>query len=151
MIPDEMKVVLLIIVMLLAASGLGYCHHRGVVEGQSQVIEADKRAVAEQAEKDAKATAKMASNYEAELDRLRAAVPLRPTPVRVCSTPRSSSPTPVVARTSEEITTPGGSIPAVSTSPTAGPDIGPELQQFALRADELSAQVRALLAREKDL
>lgn len=88
--------------------------------------------------------------FQNELKDLRDYVSTRPARVvRVCKVPdHPASPAP--ARGDGEGTAPAGILPQ-ALGPVAGPDIGPDLYGDADRCDELSAQVRGLLAREKAL
>ena len=153
MISTEVKVIFIVIVLLLWASSAGYCPYEGVQQGRAEVIQSDVRAIREQAGRDAKVAERVKNGYESEIARLRADAALQPAPVsiRLCKYPRGSGSAPTVAGGTQPPSSAGGGVPEVPESPVAGPDIGPELQQLALRADELSAQVRALLSREMDL
>ena len=91
-------------------------------------------------------TAEAVAGYEREIADLRNR-PISVRRVRLCPDPRPGDvrvPAPA-GRTGQ------GSAPAGVVQPGTGPDIGPDLYALAGRADELSAQCRAIIARDRAL
>lgn len=117
---------------------------------------AAEREAREQERQDAKATEDAVNGLQAERDRLRDDLAARPVPsLRLCvSAPGSGSgvrATPGAAGGASPGAPTGRDGAEVPTGAVAGPDVGGELQLVALVADELAAQVRALLEREHAL
>lgn len=79
------------------------------------------------------------TRYQAELDGLRAGRAAGARPIRVCDAPRPVPATGAAAGQSDGAAAPAGDVPA-----EPGRDLGPALYAEADRADELSAQIRAL-------
>jgi hypothetical protein len=129
--------------------------------GAAQVEARDARALADQRlsqiatlKHEAQVNEDAKTALQAENNRL-AALAAKPIgPVRLCL-PASHSSTgtapATVAGGTEPPSPTGRGVSGVPTGVAEQPDLGPALQQLALRADQLSAQVRALLAREQGL
>lgn len=137
-----------------------WTHHERDL-GAARVEAADAKALAErrlqdavQARKDVKTNEDAIHALQTENESL-AALAAKPAPVvRLCRGQANSGPTPAPTGTA------GGTIPAtpaagdvqpVPGGTDLGPDIGAGLQAAMIRADQLSAQVRALLEREAGL
>jgi hypothetical protein len=139
----------------LALGGLYWAWHSHVEAlGAAQVETRDARALADKRLQDvARLTQDAQTNEQAkkllagEVVRLAALADRHLLPVRLCSTPSHSSPGTAPARVASGTESPGpagGGVPGVSTGVADQPDIGAPLQQLALRADQLSAQLRAI-------
>ena len=130
--------IIVIVVIALGGLVLHWKNQAAKVPGLRQEIK-DYAAQIEQFKLDVAASNAASAGYQAELDRLRNARTVGPTPVvRVCKpakVPAGGSTQPG----SDGAGSAGGVLPL-----EPGPDIGPPLYSDADRADELSAQVRGL-------
>lgn len=140
-----------LIAIIVGAVGLAYAWI--TVQGWRDDSHQLARVEAESAEKIAHlqrayaAVLNASRGYQHELEVIRAR-PVRAAPVRLCVEPRAVAP---VSRAAAVDPGFGRPVPAAELVPdatrpdfAAGPDIGPELTALLRRADEVSAQGRAL-------
>jgi hypothetical protein len=138
-------------IAILLAGGAWALHHAGYKAGMAYVEAQDAKALREaqaryavQVEADAKRNEDAAHAYQAEIDRLNAAMQ-QPAPViRLCR-PASGSgavPAPAGAAGGGTGASPGGGGVEVPGGVVAGPDIGPGLRLIAAVAESLAAEVR---------
>lgn len=141
-----------VVVLLLLAGVAAGLYHKGYAAGKAEVRAADAKAVEvarlaviAQQEQDNETAGVAIHGLQTELANVRTAVVPLAVPVRLCrgsAGSRSSGPAAEGAGSPEPRPPAPGSLQPV---PDANPDLGPELQRFALACDTLSAEHRALL------
>lgn len=127
---------------VLLAGGLWVRHEW--IKGREAIAEAQELRKTLAAERAAKVAADTASKgYQDELERLRNR-PVSREPIRLCV--RSPKVPAVAAAAGPRPPAPAGGVVSGGngTDHQEGPDIGPDLRELARRADEVSAQLRAV-------
>ena len=126
-----------------------------VEAADAKAVAAEKERQAEQLQREQDATNDAINALQAERERLEARLSATPISVRLCPSPASSSGRlPTASSSTGSISTPasaGGTVSGVPEGTVAGPDIGPQLRDLALVCELGSAQIRAILARERGL
>lgn len=132
------------VLVVLVWVGLAVVHWKNEaakVPGLKQEIATYEQQI-EDIQADISAANKASAGFQAELERLRNARPVGPTPVvRVCRDAPAVPASGAAKPRPDEGAAPGGLLPQ-----EPGPDIGPALYSDADLADELSAQIRGLHA-----
>ena len=121
----------------------------------AQALAADRGRRLERARQDAKTNEDAVHDLQAELARLAADAAATPAPViRMCrpQDDRRAAGVPAgIAAPAGQSAAPGGPGSGVREGAEPGPDIGPGVQLLGQVVDQLAAQVRALLERERGL